>query len=75
MLVFGFFQYYHIKGIAEVLPSHPVLVHPSHHSLLGEAAVLEPFWDLTKVCDPCPCRTPAPPQHLLGLFLFQLGPM
>lgn len=35
-----FKYYYHIRGTAEVLPSHPVLAHPSHCSPLGEAAML-----------------------------------
>ena len=44
MVVVFFKKYYHIRGIAGVLPSHPILSHPSHHSLLGEAAAPGPCW-------------------------------
>lgn len=39
MVVFAFFKYCHIKGIAEVLHSRPILAHPSCRSLLGEAVL------------------------------------
>ena len=53
-------------------PSHPILSHASHCSLLEEAAAPGPCWGSKRDCGLSPPRTPAAPPHLLGLFLFQI---
>lgn len=63
------------RSFPPILPCHlpPGRSPPSHHhSGRGEAAPLGPCWGWKRACGLTPPGTPAPPPHLLGLFLFQI---